>query len=139
MASFHILDYAVLAVSMLLSSLIGVFFAWKDRRNQNNAEFLLGSRQLGVVPVSLSLMASFMSAITVLAYPAEVYSRGAAISVSIFSSMFATICAGELMVPVFYRLRLTSMNVVSTGVSLSINLKWSSNCRVEAPTERSSK
>ncbi|XP_003746407.1 sodium-coupled monocarboxylate transporter 2 [Galendromus occidentalis] len=110
MASFHALDYAVLVLSLMLSSFIGMFFAWKDRRKQNNAEFLLGSRQMGVVPVSLSLMASFMSAITVLAYPAEVYSRGAAISVSVMSSMFATICAGELMVPVFYRLRLTSMN-----------------------------
>lgn len=111
-ASFHILDYAILVGSFVLPSLIGLFFTYKDRHQQNNTEHFLGSRQLGVIPVCLSLMASFLSAITVLGYPAEVYMRGASISVSVFSSILATICAGEIMVPVFYRLQLISMHTV---------------------------
>lgn len=111
--SFHLVDYAVLLGSLLISSFIGVFFAYKDRNQQNNTEFLLGSRQMGVGPVCLSLMASFLSAITVLGYPAEVYLRGASLSVSALSSVFATTCAGQLVVPVFYRLQLTSMHTVS--------------------------
>ncbi|XP_022703887.1 sodium-coupled monocarboxylate transporter 1-like isoform X2 [Varroa jacobsoni] len=89
-ASFHILDYAVLVGSFVLPSLIGLFFTYKDRHQQNKTEHFLGSRQLGVIPVCLSLMASFLSAITVLGYPAEVYMRGASISISYLERRFHT-------------------------------------------------
>lgn len=70
--SFVALDYAVFALMLVASAAVGVYFAWTDRRQTNSRDFLMGGRRMTALPVSLSLTASFMSAITVLSTPAEV-------------------------------------------------------------------
>lgn len=103
-------DYAVLGAMLSVSSGIGLFFAWRDRRDQSNQSFLLGNRQLGLLPVSLSMMASLQSATTVLGYPAEMYYRGTQFWVAIFGLAISNVIAAEVFLPVFYRLQLTSVN-----------------------------
>ncbi|XP_070393598.1 sodium-coupled monocarboxylate transporter 2-like [Dermacentor albipictus] len=103
-------DYAVLGAMLSVSSGIGLYFAWRDRRDQSNQSFLLGNRQLGLLPVSLSMMASLQSATTVLGYPAEMYYRGTQFWVAIFGLAISNVIAAEVFLPVFYRLQLTSVN-----------------------------
>ncbi|XP_072144454.1 sodium-coupled monocarboxylate transporter 2-like isoform X2 [Dermacentor andersoni] len=103
-------DYAVLGAMLSVSSGIGLYFAWRDRRDQSNQSFLLGNRQLGLLPVSLSMMASLQSATTVLGYPAEMYYRGTQFWVAIFGLAISNVIAVEVFLPVFYRLQLTSVN-----------------------------
>ncbi|KAH7985027.1 hypothetical protein HPB49_026643 [Dermacentor silvarum] len=43
---FHVADYCVLVAVLGISSFIGVYFAWKDRRSTNKKDFFGGSRQL---------------------------------------------------------------------------------------------
>lgn len=70
--SFVAADYAVFAFMLVVSAAVGVYYAWVDRGQRSSGDFLMGGRKLTAVPVSLSLTASFMSAITVLSNPAEV-------------------------------------------------------------------
>lgn len=70
--SFQAADYVVFAAMLLVSAAVGVYYAWADRGRSTSGEFLVGGRRLTALPVSLSLTASFMSAITVLSNPAEV-------------------------------------------------------------------
>lgn len=70
--SFVAADYAVFALMLVVSAAVGVYYAWADRGQQSSGDFLMGGRRLTALPVSLSLTASFMSAITVLSNPAEV-------------------------------------------------------------------
>lgn len=70
--SFVAADYAVFAFMLVVSASVGIYYAWVDRGQGSSADFLMGGRKLTAVPVSLSLTASFMSAITVLSNPAEV-------------------------------------------------------------------
>lgn len=70
--SFQAADYVVFATMLLVSAAVGVYYAWADRGQSTSGEFLVGGRRLTALPVSLSLTASFMSAITVLSNPAEV-------------------------------------------------------------------
>ena len=49
-------EYFVLFLMLLISALIGVYFAWKGQKN--NAEYLLGSKSMGTLPVSMSLIAT---------------------------------------------------------------------------------
>lgn len=94
---FSILDYGVFILMLLLSALIGVYFGFISKKKQNNtAEYLLGSKQMGFLPIAASLIASHISATTLLALPAEIYSNGSeylwsigsAILVSIFYAKF---------------------------------------------------
>ena len=51
-------DYLVLTIGLLLSAGIGVYYAVQRRRSSNDgtAEYLMGSRAMGVIPVASSLI-----------------------------------------------------------------------------------
>lgn len=74
---FSIFDYGVFISMLLLSALIGVYFGFISKNKQNNtAEYLLGSKKMGFLPIAASLIASHISATTLLALPAEIYGNG---------------------------------------------------------------
>lgn len=58
-------DYVIFSLVLCISAGIGIFFGC-IKKQKNTDEFLLGNRKMGILPVSLSLLASFMSAITLL-------------------------------------------------------------------------
>ncbi|XP_064878297.1 sodium-coupled monocarboxylate transporter 2 isoform X2 [Oncorhynchus nerka] len=100
-------DYVVFASLFVVSSGIGVFFAVKERKNPSS-EFLVGGRQMTCGPVALSLTASFMSAVTVLGAPSDVYRFGGSFVLFGVAYTFVVIATAELFVPVFYRSGITS-------------------------------
>ncbi|XP_066216648.1 sodium-coupled monocarboxylate transporter 2 [Saccopteryx leptura] len=101
-------DYVVFAGLFIISSGIGVFFAIKERKKATSREFLVGGRQMTFGPVALSLTASFMSAVTVLGAPSEVYRYGASFLLFTIAYLFVIIFTSELFLPVFYRSGITS-------------------------------
>uniref|UniRef100_A0A7N8XZA8 Solute carrier family 5 member 8 n=1 Tax=Mastacembelus armatus TaxID=205130 RepID=A0A7N8XZA8_9TELE len=101
-------DYLVFALMLLVSAAVGVYYAWTDRDQRSSGNFLIGGRRMTALPVSLSLTASFMSAITVLSNPAEVYRYGASIGFYIIAFAMAVLVTSEVFMPVFYRLTITS-------------------------------
>lgn len=106
--NFEAWDYVVFAALFVISSGIGVFFAIKERKKTTSREFLVGGRQMSFAPVALSLTASFMSAVTVLGTPAEVYRFGASFLIFLISYAFVVFFTSELFLPVFYRSGITS-------------------------------
>ncbi|XP_059181535.1 sodium-coupled monocarboxylate transporter 1 [Centropristis striata] len=107
-SSFAVADYVVFSLMLLVSAAIGVYYAWADRGQRSSGDFLMGGRRLTALPVSLSLAASFMSAITVLSNPAEVYRYGASIGFYGLSYVITMVVTSEIFLPVFYRLAITS-------------------------------
>ena len=49
-------EYLILSLMLLVSTVIGVYFAWKGQKS--NAEYLLGGKRMGVLPMSMSLIAT---------------------------------------------------------------------------------
>lgn len=55
---FDIFDYIVFAAMLLISAWIGVYFAFFARVKQNTtSEYLMGSKTMGIFPISMSLIA----------------------------------------------------------------------------------
>ncbi|XP_040184289.1 sodium-coupled monocarboxylate transporter 2 isoform X2 [Rana temporaria] len=108
MITFSAWDYVVFAGLFLISAGIGVFFAIKERKKTTSADFLVGGKQMTCVPVALSLTASFMSAVTILGAPSEVYRFGASFVMFFIAYTFVVVFSAELFVPVFYRSGITS-------------------------------
>lgn len=55
---FDLLDYSVFGAMLLLSTLIGVYFAFFAKSKQTTAsEYLMGGRSMGIFPISMSLIA----------------------------------------------------------------------------------
>ena len=65
-------DYIVLAVALLISASIGIYY----RRQTNANDYLLAGGTMSPLPVAFSLMASFMSAITLLGVTNENFAYG---------------------------------------------------------------
>ncbi|KAI1301878.1 Sodium-coupled monocarboxylate transporter 1 [Halotydeus destructor] len=108
--TFRFADYAVFAFMLLISTSIGVFYAWKDRNESSNKAFLTANRSLHLFPVAMSLLASFQSSVTILGYPAEMFLRGTQFWAVILSGMLAAFVAAEVFLPVYYKLSFTSVN-----------------------------
>lgn len=108
--TFAVLDYVVLVGFLVLSAGIGVFFAWRDRRSQTNKQFLTANKELGWLPVSMSMMASFLSSIAILGLPSEVFVRGSTIWTGAISSSLAVLMAAYVFLPMYYKMDITSIN-----------------------------
>ncbi|KAL3210117.1 hypothetical protein MRX96_052260, partial [Rhipicephalus microplus] len=107
---FVALDYVVLMCFLALSAGIGVFVAWRDRRTNSNKHFLTGNRQLNWLPVSLSMMASYLSSIGILGQPSEVFLRGSMLWTSAISATVSITVAAFVFLPMYYKMDITSIN-----------------------------
>ncbi|XP_018412135.1 PREDICTED: sodium-coupled monocarboxylate transporter 1-like [Nanorana parkeri] len=101
-------DYVVFAAVLFISAAIGIYYAFEGRGKTTSQEFLTGGRSMTAVPVALSLTASFMSAVTILGTPADVYRYGAMYSIFGISYGLVVLICAEIFLPVFYRLKITS-------------------------------
>ncbi|XP_030315168.1 sodium-coupled monocarboxylate transporter 1 [Calypte anna] len=108
MGRFSAWDYVVFAAMLAVSATIGVYYAFVRRGKETSKEFLIGGRSMTAVPVAISLTASFMSAITVLGTPAEIYRHGAMFCIFAIAYTVAVLGSSEIFLPVFYKLGITS-------------------------------
>lgn len=106
--TFQTLDYVLFGLTLGVSACIGFYYAWADRRKNNIKEFLLAGGNMSSIPVALSLLASFMSAITLLGTPGEMYNYTTMYWWIGLSYLFVVFGAAHVFLPVFYRLRVTS-------------------------------
>ena len=68
-------DILVISASLFSSCAIGVYYGYKGRKGSTTEEYLMAGRNLRVLPVAASISVSFLSAITLLSDPVEVYYR----------------------------------------------------------------
>ncbi|GJQ70604.1 hypothetical protein Trydic_g22998 [Trypoxylus dichotomus] len=90
-------------------TLIGVYFAWFAKVKQNTtSEYLMGGKTMGIFPISMSLIASYISGISILGMPAEIYTYGTQFWMIITSEGLVSITMAVAYLPVFYKLQITT-------------------------------
>ena len=82
-------------------------------KQRTTSEYLLADSSMSVIPVAFSLMASFISAITLLGVTAEIYTFGTQFVLINISYIIGTPIAAFIFLPVFYKLKLTSIYEVN--------------------------
>ncbi|XP_069829326.1 sodium-dependent multivitamin transporter isoform X2 [Dendropsophus ebraccatus] len=105
---FTTVDYIIFALLLILSSAIGLYYALSGGKQRTTQEFLLANRSMGFIPVSLSLLATFQSAVAILGVPSEIYRFGTEYWFLGCSYILGLLIPAYIFIPVFYRLRLTS-------------------------------
>ena len=106
-SKFGPVNYVVFGVMLLASVIIGVFF-WYKNRGKDTEEFLMGGRSMGTLPMTLSLVASFMSAITLLGTPAEMYVSGTQYCSLLISYPLVMASTAYMYLPVYTKLKVGS-------------------------------
>ena len=113
MRSFEAADYVVFALMLSVSAGIGIFYAFWGGKQKTTKEFLMADRSMQIVPVSISILVSFMSAILILGTPAEMYNNGTEYVIYVFGICLAIVLSTVLFVPLLFNLKLTSSFEVS--------------------------
>ncbi|XP_073848116.1 putative sodium-dependent multivitamin transporter [Musca autumnalis] len=109
MSNFDGWDYAVLITILLISAAIGIYYRLSGGKQRTTKEYLMADQSMSALPVSFSLMASFMSAVTLLGVSKESYEYGTMFCVINISYVISTPIAAYLFLPVFYKMRTTSV------------------------------
>ncbi|XP_071811310.1 sodium-coupled monocarboxylate transporter 1-like [Apostichopus japonicus] len=103
-------DYLVIIVMLAISGLIGIIFAIRSvGRQQSSSNYFLGDRHMSVFPVAMSLTATYISAITYLGTPSEVYLHGPKYGLMAMTRIFVPFLIVYCFVPVFYNLDITTV------------------------------
>ncbi|XP_018652090.1 putative sodium/solute symporter [Schistosoma mansoni] len=92
----------------LTSCFPGINFKPKVRKKMNVEELFLGDRNLTLLPIVGSVMASFLSAVAILGTASEAYQCGIQFILLVGGYCIAFPLAAYVYMPVFYKLRLNS-------------------------------
>lgn len=147
---FHTVDYLVFAAMLVFSTSIGIYFGYfnKSKKSKSSVdedychdqkkaadfgsksmmEYLLGSRKLKSFPVAMSLVASYISGVTVLGTPAEIYAFGTQYWLIIVPIFLMGFIVSYVYLPVFCSLQVGSSYEVSrrtpeTGNSMTQEIR----------------
>ncbi len=112
--TFSVPDYIVFSLMLTISAGIGVFHALTGGRQKTTLEFLMANRNMNPIPVGMSLVASFISAITFLGTPADNYKYGVGYWLYSIGYVLVGLACWRFYIPIFYRMKLTSANEVRT-------------------------
>ena len=111
--ALHAVDWVLFVGVLLVTMAIGIYHACTGGKQKTTQEYLTGNRQLHFFPTSLSLTASFFSAILIVGQPAEGYLYGGIFWLFSAGLSISCIISAFIFVPVFHPLQLTSVNLVS--------------------------
>ncbi|XP_037954460.1 sodium-coupled monocarboxylate transporter 1 isoform X3 [Teleopsis dalmanni] len=115
---FGFVDYFVFVLMLLVCAVIGFYFGFvekkkkkrnmEERRGSEALDYLVGGRKMKVFPVSLSLVASFVSGISLLGTSTEIYVYGTQYAFILITLALSGVISWYVFLPVFCNLQLTS-------------------------------
>ncbi|XP_065070595.1 sodium-coupled monocarboxylate transporter 1-like [Rhopilema esculentum] len=102
-------DYVVFALMLLFSSVIGIYYGYKGKQTTTK-EYLTASGSMHWMPISISLLASFLSAIALMGIPSEIYTYGIQYLITYLSFVAMLLLSAMIYAPIFYQTKVTSAN-----------------------------
>ncbi|KAL2773704.1 sodium-dependent multivitamin transporter [Daubentonia madagascariensis] len=108
MSTFSLVDYVVFILLLVLSLAIGLYHAYRGWGRHTVGQLLMADRKMGCLPVALSLLATFQSAVAILGVPSEIYRFGTQYWFLGCSYFLGLLIPAHIFIPIFYRLHLTS-------------------------------
>ena len=110
--SMGAVDYVIFVLLLLASSVIGIYFGYKHRKQMTSAEYLLASRSVSWIPICISLVVSFFSSVGVMGTTANMYVHGITFGLGFLGLLAPIMLNAEIFAPIFRELNLISVNEV---------------------------
>ncbi|CAD7676454.1 unnamed protein product [Nyctereutes procyonoides] len=107
-STFSLVDYVVFVLLLVFSLAIGLYHAFRGWGQHTVGQLLMADRKMSCLPVALSLLATFQSAVAILGVPSEIYRFGTQYWFLGCSYFLGLLIPAHVFIPVFYRLHLTS-------------------------------
>ncbi|XP_019590905.2 sodium-dependent multivitamin transporter isoform X1 [Rhinolophus sinicus] len=107
-SAFSLVDYVVFVLLLVLSLAIGLYHACRGWGQHTTGQLLMADRKMSCLPVALSLLATFQSAVAILGVPSEIYRFGTQYWFLGCCYFLGLLIPAHIFIPTFYRLHLTS-------------------------------
>ncbi|CAH1398745.1 unnamed protein product [Nezara viridula] len=107
---FSWIEHMVFFTLLIASLAIGVYYGFKPKKKEETVDdYMLGGRKMPIIPVAMSLVVSFVSGITLIGFPAEMYFYGTQLFAVNFSILIGFLLLNIFYLPVFYHLKFKSL------------------------------
>ncbi|CAN7983626.1 unnamed protein product, partial [Ixodes hexagonus] len=111
-----VVEYVIFGLLMVSNLGLGLFFTFAKKSSVTTTdEVFLGSRKLRMLPLAMSVLASMLSAVGIVGATAHFYAYGLRYHWSIGAKLLVMPFVMYVVVPVFYKLKLTSVFEVWGG------------------------
>ncbi|KAJ8735411.1 hypothetical protein PYW07_007031 [Mythimna separata] len=100
-------DYVLFIFMLTICGGIGIYFGFVKKQSSTQ-DYLMGGRNMKLLPVCFSLVASFISGISLLGIPTELYIYGTAYVFTLIGTLLMSIIVAFTFLPVLHELKLTS-------------------------------
>uniref|UniRef100_A0A2A4JGL0 Sodium-coupled monocarboxylate transporter 1 n=1 Tax=Heliothis virescens TaxID=7102 RepID=A0A2A4JGL0_HELVI len=100
-------DYVLFIFMLTICGGIGVYFGFVKKQSSTQ-DYLMGGRNMKLLPVCFSLVASFISGISLLGIPTELYIYGTSYVFTLIGTLLMSIIISYTFLPILHELKLTS-------------------------------
>ncbi|GIX74651.1 putative sodium-dependent multivitamin transporter [Caerostris extrusa] len=103
-----ITDFVVIGAMLSVSAMVGLYFRFTEVARRRRTNSLMAGRNMHIGPVAFSLMATHMSAISVLGMPAETYMYGTQFVMWMIGMPLGGLVAAYGFLPVFFDMNVST-------------------------------
>ncbi|KAH6927470.1 hypothetical protein HPB50_004467 [Hyalomma asiaticum] len=112
-----ITEYSVFGVLMAANLGVGLYFSRRRKDHSGTAEVFLGSRTLRALPLAVSMVATMLSSTGLVGFTGHYYAYGFHLFWNDLTIILLAPLIAHLFLPVFYKLRITSVFEKLRGAS----------------------
>ncbi|CAL1266365.1 unnamed protein product [Larinioides sclopetarius] len=95
-------DYVTIALTMVISVLIGLYFRFTGNRQKTTTEFLMAGKNMGRLPVVFSLVVTKLSAIAIIGEPTDIYLYGTQRCIGYIFIFVGSLVDAYVFLPVYF-------------------------------------
>ncbi|CAH1274556.1 SLC5A6 [Branchiostoma lanceolatum] len=106
--NFGAVDYVIFGGMLAITAATGLYHAFAGGGQRTTAKYLMADRSMFSLPVAISVLASFLSAVTILGLPSEIFVFGVQYWMVIWCYFITIPVTAIFFIPVFHGLGLTS-------------------------------
>ncbi|XP_033123444.1 sodium-dependent multivitamin transporter-like [Anneissia japonica] len=103
-----VLDFVVISVMLVIAAATGIYHGFVRGGQQTTSQFLVADRSMFSLPIAMTLLASFISPVTLLGTPAEIYVNGGQYMMFVCCHLLLYPSIAFIFIPVFHGLSITS-------------------------------
>lgn len=103
-------DYVIFGLTLVISFIIGVFYAYRGRKSTSKDEYFAANRNVNVFAAACSALASAFPGSVLIAFPNDAYFRGPGLWYGVvIANILESITLPIVFVPIFHRLKLINV------------------------------
>ncbi|TDG42422.1 hypothetical protein AWZ03_011143 [Drosophila navojoa] len=106
--TFNTTDYVVFTFMLSISAGIGVYFGFFAKGEDTTEEYLMGGKRMKTLPIAISLVASQLSAISIMTIPSEMFAFGMNWFFAVLIMVLIVPVLNYVIIPVFYNNDITN-------------------------------